>query len=112
MPLIGHFTRARNGYARRIRTLTVDVEVVLVPAEYSNAENAPDYRLQLGSDVDGPEVGAAWMRVGEKAGDYIALILDGPAFSMPIRVNLFQPAGDKSAWDLHWSRSSRRSEQG
>ncbi|MFG1379908.1 DUF736 family protein, partial [Xanthobacter autotrophicus] len=33
MSLIGQFSRTRNGYAGRIRTLSIDAEIVLVPAE-------------------------------------------------------------------------------
>src|SRR3546814_2030249 len=70
MPLIGQFSRTKSGYAGRVRTLSVDAEVVLVPADNSDAENAPDFRIHLGSDDDGPEIGAGWKRTGEKAGDY------------------------------------------
>ena len=41
-------------------------------------------------DGDGPEVGAGWKRTGEKAGDYVSLLLDDPALTQPIRANLFQ----------------------
>ena len=47
MPQIGEFTRTKNGYAGHIRTLSLDVEMVLIPAERSDAENAPDYRVHL-----------------------------------------------------------------
>ncbi len=45
MPQIGEFTRTKNGYAGHIRTLSLDAEIVLVPAEHTDAENAPDYRV-------------------------------------------------------------------
>ncbi len=47
----------KTGYSGHIRTLSLDAELALVPAEPSDAENAPDYRIHLG-DEDGPEVGA------------------------------------------------------
>ena len=107
MSLIGEFTRTKSGYGGRIRTLALDAALVLVPAEHSDAENAPDYRVHLGDDADGPEVGAGWKRTGEKAGEYVSLQLDDPTFEHPIRANLFRddPAG--VTWSLHWSRSSR-----
>lgn len=111
MSLIGQFSRTTSGYAGRVRTLTIDAELVLVPAENSDAENAPDFRIHLGSDDDGPEVGAGWKRTGEKAGDYVSLQLDDPAFGHPIRANLFQSADDKSAWGLHWNRPPKRGER-
>src|SRR3546814_11445186 len=111
MPLIGQFSRTKSGYAGRVRTLSVDAEVVLVPADNSDAENAPDFRIHLGSDDDGPEIGAGWKRTGEKAGDYVSLQIDDPTFGHPIRANLFQSADDKSAWGLHWNRPPRSEER-
>jgi uncharacterized protein (DUF736 family) len=110
MAQIGQFTRNKSGYSGAIRTLSLDVELVLVPADRSDAENAPDYRVHLG-DSAGPEVGAAWKRTGEKAGDYVSFLLDDPAFLQPIRANLFQSGDDKSAWVLNWSRPPRRGER-
>ncbi len=91
MSLIGQFNRTKSGYAGRVRTLVIDAELVLVAAEHSDAENAPDYRIYLGTDDGaevGPEVGAAWKRTGEKAGAYVALQIDDPTFGHPIRQSL------------------------
>lgn len=114
MAQIGQFTRTKVGYSGRIHTLVIDTELTLVPADHSDAENAPNYRIHLGggdgSDV-GPEIGAAWKRTGEKAGDYLALQLDDPALMQPIRANLFQSGDDKSAWVLQWNRPPKRSER-
>lgn len=107
---IGQFTRGKSGYAGRIQSLSLDAELVLVPADHSDAENAPDFRVHLG-DGDGPEVGAGWKRTGEKAGDYVSLIIDGPVLTQPIRANLFQSGDDKSAWVLNWNRPPKRSER-
>jgi uncharacterized protein (DUF736 family) len=110
MTQIGDFKRTKSGYAGRIRTLALDIELILVPADYSDAENAPDYRIHRGDD-EGPEIGAGWKRVGEKAGDYISLQLDDPTLPQPIRANLFQSGDDKSAWSLHCNRPPKRTEQ-
>lgn len=110
MPQIGEFTRTKNGYAGRIRTLSLDVEIVLIPAEHTDAENAPDYRIHHVND-DGPEIGAGWKRTGEKAGDYVSLQIDDPTLAQPIRANLFQSAEAKSAWYLHWNRPPRRGDR-
>ena len=110
MALIGQFTRTKSGYSGHIRTLTLDAALFLLPAEPSDAENAPDFRVHLG-DEDGPEVGAAWKRTGEKAGDYVSLLLDDPTLARPMRANLFQSGDDKSAWGLNWSRPPMRNEQ-
>ena len=110
MAQIGQFTRSKSGYSGRIQTLSFDAELVLVPAEHSDAENAPDYRIHLG-DGDGPEIGAAWKRTGEKAGEYVSLQLEDPALMQPIRANLFQSGDDKSSWVLNWNRPPKRGER-
>lgn len=110
MPQIGIFTRAPSGFSGRIRTLSFDTEFVIVRAEPSDAENEPDYRIHLG-DEDGPEVGAGWKRTGERAGEYLALVLDDPVFLAPIRANLFRDDDAGSAWSLHWSRPRDRGEK-
>lgn len=110
MPQIGEFTRTPSGYCGRVRTLALDLELVLILAEPTDTENAADYRIHL-RDEDGPEVGAGWKRSGERAGNYVALLLDDPAFVQPIRANLFQWGDDKTAWGLHWTRPPRRSQR-
>lgn len=107
MPQIGTFTREQSGFTGRIHTFTIDREVTVIPAEPSDAENAPDYRIHHGND-DGPEIGAGWKRTGERAGEYIALLIDDPALSQPIRANLFRDDDAGSAWSLHWSRPQKR----
>ncbi|MBT0674502.1 DUF736 domain-containing protein [Komagataeibacter oboediens] len=111
MPQIGLFTRTKTGFAGRIRTLTITQDIVLVSADFSNTDHAPDYRVHL-IDDDGPEVGAGWKRTGEKAGDYVAVALDDPIFAQPIRANLFRAGGERAVWVLNWTRPSRRLERG
>jgi uncharacterized protein (DUF736 family) len=57
MAQIGQFTRHKSGFAGRIHTLIVDRHLILVPAEPSDADNAPDYRIHL-DEADGSEIGA------------------------------------------------------
>jgi uncharacterized protein (DUF736 family) len=108
---IGLFTRTKAGFVGRIRTLTITQDIVLVPAEFSDADHAPDYRVHL-IDADGPEIGAGWKRTGEKAGDYVAVVLDDPVFAQPIRANLFRAGGERAVWVLNWTRPSKRVERG
>jgi uncharacterized protein (DUF736 family) len=113
MAQIGTFKRTKTGLSGRIRTLALDAELILVPVDKRDAENAPDYRIHLGDDAGaevGPEVGAGWKRTGEKAGDYISLQLDDPSFRQPIRANLFQADDEGMAFTLLWSRPPRRHE--
>lgn len=109
MPQIGTFTKTKTGFSGRVRTLALDVELTIRPAEKSDADNAPDHRVFAAEDL---EVGAAWSRNGEKAGDYLSITLDDPTFIQPLRAALFQSEVDAKVWNLMWSRSSKRDDRG
>ncbi|WP_430414043.1 DUF736 domain-containing protein [Parasphingorhabdus sp.] len=111
MTKIGIFAQHAEGFSGHIRTLTLNAEVCLVEAEQSDNENAPDFRLHLGNDGLGMEIGAGWKHIGEKAGDYVAILIDDPTFGGPIRANLFQSDRSKSSHVLMWSRSTKREER-
>ncbi|HEY0123223.1 MAG TPA: DUF736 family protein [Rhizobium sp.] len=104
MSQIGTFTRTPDGFFGRIRTLTLDAEVAILPADDTDAENAPEHRVFL----DGVEVGAAWERTSEKAGTWLSLTIDDPSFAEPVRARLFEADAKKGTWGLHWSRRMRR----
>ncbi|WP_321363898.1 DUF736 domain-containing protein [uncultured Celeribacter sp.] len=106
MPQIGQFTREQSGFAGRVQTLTLDIELAIIPAG-GEAESAPDYRVHH-TDTDGVELGAAWQRTGEKAGNYLSVLLDDPTLQQPIRANLFQNGDDETSWSLHWNRQKPR----
>lgn len=110
MAQIGEFTRTKRGYHGTVRTLSFHTELVLVPAEPADGEGTPDFRIHLG-DEDGPQVGAGWKRVGEKAGDYVSLTIDDPGLAQPIRANLFQWGDDKASFVLLWTRAHKRAER-
>lgn len=106
MPEIGRFTRDGDTFAGSIKTLTLSRRIVIVPAQPSDAENAPDYRVHASDDdrmEPGAEIGAAWNHTGERAGDYLALEIDDPALVEPIRANLFHDHA-RNDWPLRWSR--------
>jgi uncharacterized protein (DUF736 family) len=103
---IGSFTRTKFGYTGRLHVLGLDAELDIAPAEKSDVENAPDYRLMLGGD-DGLEVGAGWKRVGERAGEYVAVQIDSPLFARPLRANLFRSGDGGDVWGLHWNRPTK-----
>ena len=111
MTQIGNFTATATGYSGRIRTMNLDAALTLVPAETSDSENAPDFRVILGDNGDGPEIGAGWKRVGEKAGVFVAVQLDDPVFAHPIRANLFQVPGEPASHVLIWNRPAKREEK-
>lgn len=108
MPQIGTFKKTKDGFTGRIRTLTLDTELVIRPAENADAENAPHYRIFTTDDI---ETGAGWKRTGEKAGDYLSLAIDDPSFTQPIRAHLFQSEIDNAIWNLLWTRPSKRDER-
>jgi uncharacterized protein (DUF736 family) len=108
MPHIGLFTRTPDGFTGTLRTLSLDCAVVLMRVDHGDAQNASDFRVLLGADGDGPEVGAAWCRTGERAGAYLSLMIDNPGFSRPIHANLFQTNDGSGAHHLVWSRQGRR----
>lgn len=107
MTQIGRFTLTADGFHGRIETLSLSAELCLVPAD-ADAENAPDYRIHLGADGEGLEVGAGWKRVGERAGAYVSLLIEDPALSHSINANLFQSSRDGQDHHLVWNRPSRR----
>ena len=103
---IGTFRAAGGGYSGQLRTLSLSIELSLVPADPSDSENAPDFRVVAGEDEGAREIGAGWKHVGEKAGDYVSLQIEDPSFVQPLRANLFK--GDDNGHVLVWSRPSRR----
>lgn len=109
MPQIGTFTKTKTGFSGSIRTLLLDVELTIRPAEKSDAENAPDHRIFTADDR---EVGAAWSRSGDRAGDYLSITLDDPTFTQPLRAALFQSEADAKIWNLMWSRQAKRDDKG
>jgi len=110
MPQIGEFTRETTGFVGRVHTFTLFREITIVPAEPSDADNAPDYRVHNGNE-EGPEIGAGWKRTGERAGDYLALVIDDPGLPQPIRANLFCDDDGGASWSLHWNRAPKRGER-
>lgn len=110
MAQIGQFTADNENFVGRIHTLTLYRDLTIVPAEPSDAEDAPNYRIHNGG-ADGPEIGAGWKEVGEKAGDYLSLLIDDPAWPQPIRANLFQSRDNEAAWSLHWNRPPKRKDR-
>jgi uncharacterized protein (DUF736 family) len=107
---IGTFAATPDGFTGRLHSLALDVELTLVPAERTDSENGPDYRVMVGDGDDAREVGAGWKRVGDKAGAYVAVQIDDPAFVQPLRANLFQ--ADAVTHVLLWNRPPRRDEKG
>ena len=111
MPQIGTFTRDEAGFIGHLATLALDQDVIIIAAEPSDTENAPDYRVHVFDSMNNEtaaEIGAGWKRTGEKAGEYIAILFDDPSFLQPIRANLFPDDAAGRDWSLHWTRAAKR----
>ncbi|MGV6876549.1 DUF736 domain-containing protein [Pseudochelatococcus sp. B33] len=106
MAQIGQFNRTETGFEGHLKALGLDVELTLVPAEPSDSENAPDYRVLLG-DEEGLDIGAGWKHASERAGEYVSIEVDSPLFAKPLRANLFQSGGDSTLWGLHLNRPAK-----
>ncbi|ELY0895664.1 DUF736 domain-containing protein [Pseudomonas aeruginosa] len=104
------FEPTANGYAGRVRLFGINEAIVLVAIEPSDADNAPAYRVHL-DDEDGPEIGGGWKRVGERAGDYIALEIDSPLFPALFRPALFQADDEGRTFRLAWKRPKAREDR-
>src|SRR3546814_3875421 len=76
----GAFKLTPDGYSGRIRMFGIDEAVIIVPAEPNDAENAPNYRVHIDEEA-GPEIGAGWKRVAEKAGDYVSIAIASAIFA-------------------------------
>lgn len=103
---IGTFVAADGGFAGHLHTLSLDIDLLLVPADSSDSENAPDFRVIAGEADEAREVGAGWKHVGDKAGDYVSVQIDDPSFVQPLRAKLFK--GEGNGHVLVWLRPSRR----
>ena len=114
MPQIGTFTRDEAGFVGHLTTLMMAQDVLIVTAEPSETDNTPQYRVHIvdgETGEPGAEIGAAWKRTGERAGEYLALVIDDPALPQPIRANLFRDDDAGNTWSLHWSRQRDRGEK-
>ena len=103
---IGYLKASDSGYAGRLQTVALDMNIALVPVEKSEGTNPPDFKVIVGDGDAARDIGAGWKHVGEKAGDYVSIQIDDPSFVQPLRANLFK--GDDNGHVLVWSRPSRR----
>jgi len=108
---IGSFHQDGDAFVGRIRTLTLDVALQLVPTGFTGHGRAPDWRIHLtdegAPDGSGPEVGSGWNHDG-KSGAFVTLQLDCPGFARPIRANLLRSNRSDEGHVLLWSPRLRR----
>ena len=99
MPVIGHFTAGKDGYAGTIRTLTVSIKARILANDTKKTAGAPDFRIYAGR----AELGAAWKARtgGEAPREYLSVLLDDPSFPAPLRAALFE---EEDGAVLVWNR--------
>lgn len=51
---------------------------------------------------------ATWDRTGERAGAYVAVQIDDPAFVQPLRANLLRSMSRHDEYHLLWTRPTHR----
>ena len=106
MPVIGAFTRAKDGgWQGTIRTLSNTLKARFVPNDDRRSDTAPDFHI-VSAQCD---LGAAWVRRKADQSEYLSVQLDDPAFARPISAALFYSAGDPGA-NLVWRRDDARSQ--
>ena len=91
MSVIGTFSATRDGYAGRIRTLTINSRVRIIANDRKTKDSVPDYLVVAGE----AQIGAAWriVKPGSEAG-HLRVRLDDPALSQPIWAALIEPEAD------------------
>jgi uncharacterized protein (DUF736 family) len=101
MAIIGTFTRTEDGkFTGCLKTLTLSSKLQFVPETNKSKDNAPDYRIYLGTI----EVGAGWQRTARDSGrEYWSVRLDDPAFLAPLYASLVETEDGKTL-NLLWSR--------
>ena len=97
-----------RGYAGRLQTLGLDLDIRILPAEQKTRATAPDWHVVLARGDARIDVGCGWTRSSDKAGPFIALLLDCPSFARPLRANLMRSDRDPAAHAMLWSRSLPR----
>jgi uncharacterized protein (DUF736 family) len=102
MAVIGIFKQDKDGYSGAIRTLSVDARVRIVANDRRSTSNAPDYRVFIGQ----MEVGAAWRKTAQENGAYLAVRIDDPSFSEPMRAALLEQP-QEGVFRLMWRREKR-----
>jgi uncharacterized protein (DUF736 family) len=101
--IIGSFRNRGLGYVGRIHTLSLDAELSIEPAERTEVEGAPDWRIFLGRAKDGIEIGVGRTDFGS-LGLVIAIEIDDPALGAPLRANLDCDSFRRGPLWLRWSR--------
>ena len=104
MATIGYVSKREDGrYEGELKTLSVRVDIAIIPVGDKATENQPDYRVLS----QGVEIGAGWLRTGQMSGkEYVALSIAAPELgAKTLYANLGRAAGqsDPDVYALIWS---------
>lgn len=101
---IGNFRRTGDRFTGRLQTLGIDVPLRIVPVADKGNERAPDWRIHLDDEPDGPIVGSGWTHERDGRSAFVAVQIDCPSFARPLRASLRPSAGDRERFVLLWAR--------
>ncbi len=108
MAIIGRFKAEKDGYSGTIRTLSINAKVRIVGNDRKGASGTPDFRVFAGES----EIGAAWRKTAQEGGTaFLAVRIDDPSFSEPIRGALLEPADEVGVFRLVWRREKREAQR-
>ena len=81
-------------------------DLVLRKARRAGGNGAPDFDVYFtphGSDAT-IHAGAAWIKNGDRVGDFLSISLDNPDWPGPVNVTAFPPDQGTAEWTIVWSR--------
>ena len=104
MATIGSVTKHADGhYEGKLKTLSVEASIAIVPVHDKSGPNQPDFRVLS----QGIEIGAGWIRTGQISGkEYVALSIAAPELGQKtLYANLGRAAGqtDPDVFALIWN---------
>jgi uncharacterized protein (DUF736 family) len=106
MSVIGTVKREDSKYVGRLKTLSINVPIEIVPVTNKETEKHPDYRIV----VMGKEVGAAWDRIGDTSKkEYVSCKIEDPDIGL-LYFNLGQAADqdDPDVYYLFWNAPKKK----
>ena len=113
MATIGTFIKRGDDLHGAIRTLTLDVDLVVRPIPKTRADG-PDFLIYAAGTAKGPngidtQLGAGWKRTCDQNFQHIDVELDDPAFPRPLSATLVHddlaPSGER--FSMVWTRGRR-----
>jgi uncharacterized protein (DUF736 family) len=98
-----------QGTVRLIGRLNGTIVLMLHPnAANATNENHPDYEVfyQPAGETHAFPVGAAWLKEGERVGEFLSITMAHPDWADDLNLSAFPPNTQRSetAWRVVWSR--------